>query len=101
MKASLILKNCNLVNEGTIKPVDISVKNDRIDQISNIIDCEAEQVIDCGGRFVAPGIIDDQVHFRDPGLTKKAISDLNRLLQFMEESLLHLICQMSIRIQQL
>ena len=65
MKASLILKNCNLVNEGTIKPVDISVKNDRIDQISNIIDCEAEQVIDCGGRFVAPGIIDDQVHFRE------------------------------------
>ncbi len=71
MKVSLILKNCNLVNEGEIKPVDIAITNDRIDQISNSINCEADQVIDCGGKYVAPGIIDDQVHFRDPGLTKK------------------------------
>ena len=71
MKVSLILKNCNLVNEGEIKPADIAITNDRIDQISNSINCEADQVIDCGGKYVAPGIIDDQVHFRDPGLTKK------------------------------
>ena len=49
MKVSLILKNCNLVNEGEIKPVDIAITNDRIDQISNSINCEADQVIDCGG----------------------------------------------------
>ena len=71
MKASLVLKNCNLVNEGEIKTVDIAIKDDRIEKIASSIDCEALQEVDCLGKYVAPGIIDDQVHFRDPGLTEK------------------------------
>ena len=71
MKASLVLKNCNLVNEGEIKTVDIAIKDDRIEKIAWSIDCGAFQEVDCLGKYVAPGIIDDQVHFRDPGLTEK------------------------------
>ncbi len=71
MKASLVLKNCNLINEGEIKTVDIAIKDDRIEKIAASIDCEASQEVDCLGKYVAPGIIDDQVHFRDPGLTEK------------------------------
>ena len=71
MKASLVLKNCNLINEGEIKTVDIAIKDDRIEKIASSIDCEASQEVDCLGKYVAPGIIDDQVHFRDPGLTEK------------------------------
>ena len=71
MKASLVLKNCNLVNEGEIKTVDIAIKDDRIEKIASSIDCESFKEVDCLGKYVAPGIIDDQVHFRDPGLTEK------------------------------
>ena len=71
MKASLVLKNCNLVNEGEIKTVDIAIKDDRIEKIASSIDCGAFKEVDCLGKYVAPGIIDDQVHFRDPGLTEK------------------------------
>ena len=68
---SLVLKNCNLVNEGTIKPVDIGIKDDRIVLIDGEITSETSNILDIEGRYVAPGIIDDQVHFRDPGLTDK------------------------------
>ena len=68
---SLILKNCNLVNEGSIKKVDIGIKNDRIEKIDGEITSESSNILDVEGRYVAPGIIDDQVHFRDPGLTEK------------------------------
>ena len=71
MKTSLVLKNCNLVNEGEIKPVDVAINGNRIEKIAASLDIEAEKVIDCAGKYVAPGIIDDQVHFRDPGLTEK------------------------------
>ena len=39
MKASLVLKNCNLINEGEIKAVDIAIKDDRIEKIASSIDC--------------------------------------------------------------
>tara|TARA_B100001121_G_scaffold38159_1_gene32618 strand:- start:457 stop:1794 length:1338 start_codon:yes stop_codon:yes gene_type:complete len=68
---SLILKNCNLVNEGSIKKVDIGIKNDRIEKIDGEITSKSSNILDVEGRYVAPGIIDDQVHFRDPGLTEK------------------------------
>ena len=67
----LILKNCNIVNEGTIFESDIAIKNSRIELISKQIDSESKKVIDIGGRYVIPGLIDDQVHFREPGLTHK------------------------------
>ena len=67
----LILKNCNIVNEGTIFESDIAIKNSRIELISKEIDSESKKVIDIGGKYVIPGLIDDQVHFREPGLTHK------------------------------
>ncbi|MDC1081810.1 dihydroorotase [Gammaproteobacteria bacterium] len=67
----LILKNCNIVNEGSIFESDIAIKNSRIEFISKEIDSESKKVIDIGGKHVIPGLIDDQVHFREPGLTHK------------------------------
>jgi len=67
----LILKNCNIVNEGSIFESDIAIKNSRIELISKQIDSESKKVIDIGGKHVIPGLIDDQVHFREPGLTHK------------------------------
>ncbi|RPG39567.1 MAG: dihydroorotase [Gammaproteobacteria bacterium TMED186] len=67
----LILKNCNIVNENTIIESDIAIKNNRIELIANSIDSEAKNIEDVNGRFVIPGLIDDQVHFREPGLTHK------------------------------
>ena len=67
----IILKNCNIVNENQIKESDIAIKNQRIELISTSIDSEASEVIDLNGRYVIPGLIDDQVHFREPGLTHK------------------------------
>ena len=67
----LVLKNCLLVNEDEQTPVDIGIKNDRIEKIASEITEEAKETVDLEGKYVAPGIIDDQVHFRDPGLTEK------------------------------
>ena len=70
-KFDLILKNCNLINENKISEVDIGIKNKRIEKISSQIFNECEKEIDVKGKNVAPGVIDDQVHFREPGLTQK------------------------------
>jgi len=67
----LVLKNCLLINEGQESAVDIGIKKDRIEKIANEIREGSKQVIDLEGKHAAPGIIDDQVHFRDPGLTEK------------------------------
>ena len=67
----LVLKNCLLINEDEQTPVDIGIKNDRIEKIASEITQEAKEILDLEGKYLAPGIIDDQVHFRDPGLTEK------------------------------
>ena len=67
----LILKNCKVVNENRIIESDIAIKNDRIEQVATSIDVESKEIIDLDGKFVIPGLIDDQVHFREPGLTHK------------------------------
>ena len=67
----LILKNCNIVNENTITESDIAIKDSRIELIASSINVEAKKTIDVNGRYVIPGLIDDQVHFREPGLTHK------------------------------
>ena len=51
--------------------MDILISDDRIQKIDNVIDTHADQEIDAEGLWVLPGIIDDQVHFREPGLTHK------------------------------
>ena len=67
----LVLKNCLLINEGQETAVDIGIKKDRIEKIASEIREESKQIMNLEGKYIAPGIIDDQVHFRDPGLTEK------------------------------
>ena len=67
----IILKNCKIVNENAIYESDVAIKNARIELIQSSIDLEAKQIIDIAGRYLLPGLIDDQVHFREPGLTHK------------------------------
>lgn len=70
---SYVLKYGQIVNEGTISSNDLRIKNGRIEKIAPIINPEGnEQVIDLQGKHIFPGMIDDQVHFREPGLTHKA-----------------------------
>ncbi len=70
--ASILIKNTQIVNRGQITSGDIFIKNGRIEQIAPSIDRAANQEIDGSGLHALPGIIDDQVHFREPGLTHKA-----------------------------
>jgi len=67
----LILKNCKIVNENRILESDIAIKNNRFELIQSSIESESKKVVDLDGRYVLPGLIDDQVHFREPGLTHK------------------------------
>lgn len=68
----LLIKNARIVNRGKIMEGDILIHNERIEKIDKNIDQDAKRVIDAAGRYVMPGVIDDQVHFREPGLTYKA-----------------------------
>ena len=71
--ASILIKNGELINEGKRQIADIYVEDGRIAEInSRGIERAADQVIDAEGCLVVPGVIDDQVHFREPGLTHKA-----------------------------
>lgn len=70
---TLLILNAKIVNEGTIEEKDIYIKDGRIEKIaSGLSHLTANKVIDCKGSYLLPGIIDDQVHFREPGLTHKA-----------------------------
>ena len=66
-----VIKGGWLVNEGKIMYSDILLKNGRIEKIGSSIDHEGAKEIDAEGHHIIPGIIDDQVHFREPGLTHK------------------------------
>ncbi|WP_020533669.1 dihydroorotase [Flexithrix dorotheae] len=71
MKSILIL-NANIVNEGSIIQGDVLIKDGFIQKIDkNLSGEEAEEIIDADGKYLLPGLIDDQVHFREPGLTHK------------------------------
>lgn len=68
-----LLKNIQIVNEGEIKVCDVLLKNGRIEKIANSISTQQNTVeINGEGQYLFPGVIDDQVHFREPGLTHKA-----------------------------
>lgn len=70
--STILIKHAQVVNEGTIQVQDLFIKNGRIEKIAEHIDTSADQVIDAEGLHLFPGLIDDQVHFREPGLTHKA-----------------------------
>lgn len=67
----ILIKNGSIVNEGVIEEHDILIVDELIVKIAKDISDVDAQVIDASGKFVLPGIIDDQVHFREPGLTHK------------------------------
>ena len=67
-----LIKNASIVNEGKIFISDLLIEDERIKQISEKIDINSDIEIDATGKYLFPGIIDDQVHFREPGLTHKA-----------------------------
>ena len=70
---SILITNATIINENSRKISDIYINNGRIEQISkNLSHIQADIVIDATDKYVIPGMIDDQVHFREPGLTDKA-----------------------------
>ncbi len=71
-KGSLLLKNATIINRGKSVEGDILIKDDRIAKVDKSITAAEAETIDLRGKWVMPGIIDDQVHFREPGLTHKA-----------------------------
>ena len=69
--SKLLIKNAMLVNEGETRETDVLVEDERIARIDPGIGAGDATVIDADGAFLLPGMIDDQVHFREPGLTQK------------------------------
>ena len=69
-----LIKNISIVNEGLVQQGDVLIKNGRIEKILPQITSANEDIkeINGEGKFLFPGVIDDQVHFREPGLTHKA-----------------------------
>lgn len=70
--SSLLIRNARVVNRGTIREADVYMSNGRIEAIAPSLSRRADTEIDAQGHYLLPGIIDDQVHFREPGLTHKA-----------------------------
>jgi len=69
---STLITNAKIVNEGKITEGDVLIRGQHIEKIANFISANNATVIDANGKLLLPGAIDDQVHFREPGLTHKA-----------------------------
>lgn len=69
--SSTLISNALLINEGKIFLADVFIQNGLIAQIGQSLYVQADESIDAEGKYLMPGIIDDQVHFREPGLTHK------------------------------
>lgn len=67
----LIIKNARVVNEGIIEDLELLICGARIERIGTTIEDKNAEIFDADGLFLIPGCIDDQVHFREPGLTHK------------------------------
>ncbi len=70
MNKKTTIKNCKVNNEGEIYESDLLIEDGRISKIASSIESQGD-VIDATGLYLMPGIIDDQVHFREPGLTER------------------------------
>src|SRR6201986_2700924 len=70
--SSILIKSATIVNENRQYISDLLVKDGVIERIDKQIDVQPDQTINAEGLYLFPGCIDDQVHFRDPGLTHKA-----------------------------
>ena len=71
-KGSILIKGGTIVNRGQRTVGDVLIRDGLLERVGGSIDVAADRTIDAQGCFVLPGIIDDQVHFREPGLTHKA-----------------------------
>jgi dihydroorotase len=69
----ILIKNAKIVNEGIVRDGEVYIEDDIIKEVADIISVKSHdvQVIDAEGQYLLPGVIDDQVHFREPGLTHK------------------------------
>lgn len=70
--STTLIKAATIVNEGKTFVADVLIKDGIIDKIASNIDVKADLEINAEGQYLIPGMIDDQVHFREPGLTHKA-----------------------------
>ena len=71
--SSILILNANIVNEGKVFQSDVLITGQYIEKIGkDLQNSPADVVIDAKGKYLLPGVIDDQVHFREPGLTHKA-----------------------------
>ncbi|MBL0741930.1 dihydroorotase [Chryseolinea lacunae] len=69
---TLLITNANIVNEGKVFEGDVLIRGQYIEAVGkNLASHTANEVIDAKGKYLLPGVIDDQVHFREPGLTHK------------------------------
>ena len=66
-----LIKNANIINENKQQVADILIEDEIILKIDSSISDATATIIDASGKYVFPGVIDDQVHFREPGLTHK------------------------------
>jgi len=72
MSKKTLIKNAQLINEGRVFNSDVLIVDERIELIAESISANGnEDIIDASGLYLLPGMIDDQVHFREPGLTHK------------------------------
>ena len=70
--SKLLIKNARLVNEAEVRDVDVLLDGERIARIDSDIPApERARILDAAGKWLMPGMIDDQVHFREPGMTHK------------------------------
>ena len=72
MIKSTLIRNVNIVNEGKIFKGDIRIKQEKISLIApSITLLKDENLVEGNNKYLIPGLIDDQVHFREPGFTHK------------------------------
>ena len=72
MVQKTLITNARLINEGEIREADVLVAGERIEKIASRIEAaDNYRIIDAAGKYLIPGMIDDQVHFREPGMTNK------------------------------
>jgi dihydroorotase len=70
--STILIKNARMVNEGQVTEGDLLIRDGRIERLGGEIAADGAEVIDAAGLTLMPGMIDDQVHFREPGVTHKA-----------------------------
>ena len=68
----ILIKGALVINEGESKHLDVLIDGHKIAKIAPQIDVEVDEEINAEGKWLIPGVVDDQVHFREPGLTHKA-----------------------------